>query len=191
MKTALAVMVMTIACLLVLDCHAQSMGGFQSVGGDFGRDVLASLKALDSQLNATNATNTTNTTNTTSGNNSLWNWGSVPKGSMLSNGKLVTDPFNTWKSPDFANSGMTQVGVDPYKGYPIYAYEVPNTGEIRYFYVDPYTGEPFYMDGYIGYAIVAPEIAQSGSYALPPVFGYVTLHQMPSGSPNRWIPLIS
>jgi hypothetical protein len=162
MKTALAVMVMTIACLLVLDCSAQSMGSYQSVGGVFGKNVLTSLNAPDSQSNATNATNATGD------NNSLWNWGSVPKGSMLANGKLVADPFNTWKSPDFANSGLAQVGVDPYKGYPIYAYEVPNTGENKYFYVDPMTGEPFYLDGYNG--IVAPDTAQSGSYVLPSVF---------------------
>lgn len=165
MKTALAVMVMTIACLLVLDCSAQSMGSYQSVGGDFGRNVLTSLKAPNSQSNASNATNATNAT---SNNNSLWNWGNVPKGSILANGKLVADPFNTWKSPDFANSGLAQVGVDPYKGYPIYAYEVPNTGETRYFYVDPITGDPFYLDGYSG--IVAPDTVQSGSYALPPLF---------------------
>jgi hypothetical protein len=165
MKTALAVMVMTIACLLVLDCSAQNMGSYQSVGGNFGKNVLTSLNAPNSQSIATNASNATNAT---SDNNSLWSWGSVPKGSLLSNGKLVADPFNTWMSTDFANSGMAQVGVDPYKGYPIYAYEVPDTGETKYFYMDPLTGEPFYLDGYNG--AVAPDTAQSGSYALPPVF---------------------
>jgi len=171
MKTALAVMVMTIACLLVMDCCAQSTSSFQSLGGDFGRNVLTSLKALDSQSNASNATNATNSTNATSDNNDLWNWGNVPKGSMLANGKLVVDPFNTWKSPDFANSGMAQVGVDPYKGYPIYAYEVPNTGATRYFYLDPLTGEPLYLDGYNPIdTIVATESAESGTYALPAVF---------------------
>ncbi len=156
MKTALAVTVMTIACLLAVDCYAQSTSSFQSVGGDYGRNVLTSLNDSASQSNAT------------SGNSSLWTWGNAPKGSILSNGKLITDPFNTWKSLNLTDSGMAPVGLDPYKGYPIYAYKIPNTGEIRYFYIDPLSGEPFYLDE--GNAFVTSDTVRSGSYALPPVF---------------------
>ena len=49
MKTALAVLVVLIACLLAVDCYGQSTSRFQSVGGDFGRNVIGTLKANDTQ----------------------------------------------------------------------------------------------------------------------------------------------
>lgn len=159
MKTALAVIAIAIACLLLWDCSAQSMSNYQSLSGDSGRNILAILKADSSQSNETK--------DNTSENASLWNWGNVPKGSVLVDGKLVTDPFNSWKDFNSTESGMTQVGVDPYKGYPIYAYKVPRTGEMKYYYLDPLTGEPFYLDGYTG---VDPSVAgKSSGYILPPV----------------------
>ena len=49
MKTALAVMVVLIACLLAVDCYAQSAGRFQSVGGDYGRNVIGTFEANDTK----------------------------------------------------------------------------------------------------------------------------------------------
>ena len=159
MKTALAVMTIALACLLLWDCSAQSTSGYQSLSGDSGRTILASLKANDSQSNET--------TGNASENDTLWSWGKAPKGSVLVDGELLTDPFNTWKGLNSTESGISQVGVDPFKGYPIYAYKIPGTGETKYFYLDPYTNEPFYLDGYAG--VEAPVVVESSNYVLPPV----------------------
>jgi hypothetical protein len=156
MKTAIAAMVILIACLLAMDCHAESSSHFQSVGGDFGRNVIGTLKANDTQPVPS------------AGNNSLWNWGNAPKGSLIQNGKLVADPFNTWKSLNYTDGWIGEVETDPFTGYPIYAYKVPNTGETKYFYIDPYTGVPTYVER--GNAIATANIVRSASYALPPVF---------------------
>ena len=159
MKTALAVMVVLIACLLAADCYAQSTSSFQNVGGDFGRNVIGTLKANDTPPAPVSSN---------SSNNSLWNWGNAPKGSLIQNGKLVADPFNTWKSLNYTDGWIGEVEKDPYTGYPIYAYKIPNTGETKYFYIDPYTGEPIYVDR--GNAIATANDVSRASYALPPVF---------------------
>ncbi|MEI6103947.1 MAG: PepSY domain-containing protein [Methanothrix sp.] len=161
MKTALAVMVVLIACLLAVDCYAESTSRFQSVGGDFGRNVIGTLKANDTQP----APVSSNSSNSSS---SLWNWGNAPKGSLIQNGKLVADPFNTWKSLNYTDGWMGEVEKDPYTGYPIYAYKIPGTGETKYFYIDPYTGKPIYVDR--GNAIGTENVVGSASYILPPVF---------------------
>ncbi len=158
MKTALAVMVILIACLLAVDCYAQSTSRFQSVGGDFGRNVIGTLKANDTQPAPVS----------NSSNNSLWNWGNAPKGSLIQNGKLVADPFNTWKSLNYTDGWMGEVEKDPYTGFSIYAYKIPGTGETKYFYIDPYTGKPIYVDR--GNAIGTENVIGSASYKLPPVF---------------------
>jgi hypothetical protein len=159
MKTALAVIVLALACLLLANSSAQSIGSYQTLSGDSGRSILASLEAIDSQSNESSEN--------TSENDTLWSWGSAPKGSVLVDGEILTDPFNSWKDFNITESGIAQVGVDPFKGYPIYAYKIPRTGETKYFYLDPYTNEPFYVDGYAGADI--PVVAKSSSYSLPPV----------------------
>jgi len=157
MKTASAAIVVLIACLLVVSCSAQGTGRFQSVGGDFGRSVIGTLKANDTQPTAAN-----------NSNNSLWNWGNAPKGSLIQNGKLVADPFNTWKSLNYTDGWIGEVEKDPYTGYPIYAYKIPGTGETRYFYIDPYTGNPVYVDR--GNSISNANDVRDANYVLPPVF---------------------
>ncbi|MCK9442256.1 MAG: hypothetical protein M0Q13_12660 [Methanothrix sp.] len=157
MKTALAVMVVLIACLLAVDCHAQDTSRFQSVGGDYGRSVIGTLKANDTQTSAAD---------NNSSKVSLWNWGNAPKGSLIQNGKLVDDPFNTWKSLNLTDGWIGEVEKDPYTGYSIYAYKIPSTGETKYFYIDPYTRNPVYVDR--GNAIANG--VSSANYALPPVF---------------------
>jgi hypothetical protein len=159
MKTALAVMVVLIACLLAVDCYAESSSRFQSVGGDFGRNMIGTLKANDTKPAASS---------NDSSNSSLWNWGNAPKGSMLVNGRLVADPYNTWKSLNYTDGWIGEVEKDPYTGYPIYAYKIPYTGENKYFYIDPYTGEPIYVERESGIA-TANDVSRAG-YVLPPVF---------------------
>jgi len=159
MKTALAVMVVIIACLLAANCYADSSSRFQSVGGDFGREIIGTLKANDAM--PSNAGDN-------SSNNSLWNWGAAPKGSLIQNGKLVDDPFNTWKSFNYTDGWIGEVEKDPYTGNSIYAYKVPGTGETKYFYLDPYTGKPIYVDR--SNPISTPNDLSNAIYALPPVF---------------------
>jgi len=158
MKTALAVLIVLIACLLAVDCYAQSSSRFLSVGGDFGRNMIGTLKANDTQPAPVS----------NSSNSSLWNWGNAPRGSLIQNGKLVADPFNTWKSLNYTDGWMGEVEKDPYTGFSIYAYKIPGTGETKYFYIDPYTGKPIYVDR--GNAIGTENVIGSASYTLPPVF---------------------
>jgi hypothetical protein len=162
MKTALpalALLAALIACLLAANCCAENESRFQSLGGDFGRNVIGTLKGAQTVAAANE-----------SGENGseLWNWGNAPKGSLVQNGKLVTDPFNTWKSLNYTDGWIGQVELDPFTGRPIYAYEIPGTGEIKYFYIDPYTGEPIYVER--SNIAATPGGVQSASYALPPVF---------------------
>jgi hypothetical protein len=166
MKTALAVIALLIACLLAAGGFAQSTSHFQSVGGDYGRNVISSLNASKSQATAASNSN----------NNSLWNWGTAPRGSMIQNGKLVADPYYIWSSLNLTNGWLGESEVDPYTGYQLYSYVDPNTGETKSFYVDPNTGKPVYV--YKGsdtpqYGSVSPFYSSNdwwGSYALPPVF---------------------
>jgi len=108
MKTALAVIVLALACLLLANSSAQSIGSYQTLSGDSGRSILASLEAIDSQSKEQSQN--------TSENNTLWSWGSAPKGSVLVDGEVLTDPFNSWKDFNITESGIAQVGVDPSRG---------------------------------------------------------------------------
>ena len=173
MKTALAVMALLIACLLAAGGFAQSTSRFQSVGGDYGRSVISSLNSSNSQPAAAQSNAASNSSN------SLWNWGSAPKGSMVQNGKRVADPYYYWQSLNLTNGWMGETQVDPYTGYPLYSYLDPNTGETKSFYVDPYTGKPVYVEGGASssdtpqYGSASPFYSSNdwwGSYALPPVF---------------------
>jgi hypothetical protein len=150
-------MVVLIACLLAIDCFAQSTSRFQSLGGDFGRNVIDTLKANDTKPAVANDSNSR-----------LWNWGNAPKGSLIQNGTLVADPFNTWKSLNYTSGWIGEVEKDPYTGYQIYAYKIPNTEETKYFYIDPYTRVPIYVER--SSDIASANAYGSGSYALPPVF---------------------
>lgn len=159
MKTALAVMIILAAGLLAVDCHAQDASRFQSVGGDYGRSVIDTLKVSESAPSSSSSGNN-------SGNGSLWNWGNAPKGSLIKNGKLVDDPFTSWKSLNLSEGWIGEVETDPFTGRSIYAYKIPSTGEIKYFYIDPYTGARVYVDR--GNAIAND--ASSANYVLPAVF---------------------
>ncbi|MDD4652386.1 MAG: PepSY domain-containing protein [Methanothrix sp.] len=161
MKTALAAMIVLMACLLAADCFAQDSGRFQSVGGEYGRSVIGTFKTSDAAPSSDNSSNGT-------GNNQLWNWGTAPKGSLIKDGKLVDDPFNTWKALNLSNGWIGEVETDPFTGRSIYAYKIPSTGEIKYFYIDPYTGAAVYVDR--GSSISNDAGNADSNYALPSIF---------------------
>lgn len=177
MKTALAVMALMIACLFTTNSIAEDSSRFQSLSGDYGRSIISDLKANDSTQQAAAASG--------NGNNTLWNWGTVPKGSVVNDGKLVNDPTNTWNSIDLSGGWAKVLGVDTFTGNTIYSYQVPSTGVTKYFYIDPYTETAVYVDkdsftlevpvtgnsGSIGNTGNTGNSATgSGSYALPAIF---------------------
>ena len=161
MKAALAVSALLIACLLAGPGLGQSGDRFQSIGGEYGRSIIVSLTA-----NETEAPDSENNSNST-----LWNWGTIPKGGMLVNGTLARDPFNTPGPIENPDSYFTRVGVDAFTGRAIYSYTPPGGAAAKYFYVDPYSGLPVYVErddvAFDGYGI-AP--SGSGSYELPLAF---------------------
>lgn len=180
MKTAFAVVVaLLIACLLAAGCVAQSTSRFQSLGGDNGRNVLNSLNASNPQPAA--ASNS---------NNSLWNWGGAPKGSMVVDGSLIGDPRYTMKNLSVTYNWLGDSFVDPYGSTPAYSYTDPVTGERIKTYVDPNTGQSYYTytdskTGRLVYVYFNPETGTptytsftpiSGQYveqkqfSLPPIF---------------------
>jgi hypothetical protein len=167
MKTAFAVVISLMACFLIAGCYAQSTSHFQSVGGDYGKSVIGTLKTKDPQ-----------TASASDNKSNLWSWGSAPKGSLIQNGKLVADPYYVWKMLNYTEGWMGQTQVDPYTGNSIYSYVDPNTGETKSFYIDPYTGKPVFINGgqtsdVPSYGSVSPFYSSNdwqGSNALPPVF---------------------
>jgi len=161
MKTALAVSALLIACLLAGISSAQDGDRFQSIGGEYGRSIISSLTA-----NETEVADSENNSNST-----LWNWGTIPKGNMLVNGTLARDPFNIPGPIENPDSSYSRVGVDAFTGRAIYSYTPPGGAAAKYFYVDPYSGLPVYVERedvtFEGYGS-AP--SGSGSYELPLAF---------------------
>ena len=141
MRIALASVVLLVVCLLAADCYAQFPFSSQYVGGNFGRSWLSNFNAQSPPPSAPNP------------DSRLWSWGHAPKGSIIMNGKLTPDPYYIWKSLNYTSGWMGMAYVDPFTGYPIYAYREPYPGWVRYFYVDPNTGWPVYTYPYNGYPI--------------------------------------
>lgn len=169
MKAALAVMALMVACLFTVNCVAEDSSRFQSLSGDYGRSLISELKGNDTQQAAA----------ASGGNDTLWNWGTVPKGSIVTDGKLVNDPSNTWNSIDLSGGWAKVLGVDTFTGNTIYSYQVPSTGVTKYFYIDPYTETAVYVDKG-SFILDQPATGNSGntgntatgsgSYALPAIF---------------------
>lgn len=149
MKAAFAVI---LAFTMIIS--AQSTGGFQNVGGEFGRNALKSLNFSQAD-----------TSNNSSG---LWSWGNAPKGSLLVDGRLADDPLNTLNALNLSDGAIKVAGVDTYTGRTIYTYTIPKTGEVKYFYIDPLTQKPAYTDSP---PIESPPTnATEKPYTLPAIF---------------------
>jgi len=108
--------------------------------------------------------------------NDLWNWGNAPKGSVIVDGELATDPYylrswlnlsSNWLSEEYTDAATglpVNVYLDPLTGKKVYSYLNPNTGEpyySYYSYVDPKTGKQTYayidpMTGKTVYSAAAP-----------------------------------
>lgn len=115
-------------------CCAQDSSHYQSVGGDFGRKLINTIKSSDAEPAAASGSN-----------GSLWSWGSSPKGTLLVNGNLVGDPTYTMKKLNVVKNWLGDSFVDPYgTASPAYTYTDAQTGEPVTTYVDPVTGQYYY-----------------------------------------------
>ena len=182
MKTAFAVVVVLVVCLLAAGCHAQSSSRFQSVGGDFGRNVIGTLRANDTKPAAASNDNS---------NSSLWSWGNSPKGTMVVDGNLIGDPKYTMKKLNVINNWLGDSFVDPYgTTAPAYSYTDAETGEPVKTYVDPITGQSYYTytdsktgrlvyvyfnsqtgePTYASFTPISGQYVEQEQFALPPIF---------------------
>jgi hypothetical protein len=161
MKAENSLLILLIAGLLAGIAQAQNEDRFQSIGGDLGRSIISSLTANDTDVKGSN----------NDSNSTLWNWGTIPKGNMLVNGTLASDPFNNPGPIDNPDSSYSRVGVDAFTGRAIYSYTPPGSAAVKYFYVDPYSGLPVYVErDDVTFEGSGSAPSESGSYELPPAF---------------------
>jgi len=163
MRTALAVVALATACLLVAGCYAQSTSHFQSVGGEYGQNWISSFKAQNPQP-----------VEESSESGDLWSWGSAPRGSMVVGGELIVDPTYILRNLTRTNNWLGDTTADPYSSNPAYTYTDPNTGNQIYAYTDPNTGQPYYTykdpnTGKQVYVYVDPTTGQPTHVSLSPV----------------------
>jgi hypothetical protein len=166
MKTAFAAaMALLIACLLVGNALAQEKSNFQSVGGDYGRNVLSNIGASDAE-----------TASKSESNQSLWSWGGAPKGSLIVDGNIIGDPRYTLKNLSVIRDWLGDSFVDPYGDTPAYSYFDPVTGERVKTYVDPITGQHYYTytdsnSGKLVYVYFNPETGEPIYASFTPISG--------------------
>jgi hypothetical protein len=179
MKTALAVVAL-VACILAAGCMAQSSSHFQSVGGDFGRNLIGTLKSNDAEPAAAS-----------DNKSSLWSWGNSPKGTLVVDGSLIGDPAYTMKKLNVVRNWLGDTFVDPYgtatpaysytdavTGEPVTAYVDPISGQSYYTYVDSKTGKMVYVyfnpetgvPTYASFTPVSGQYIEQKKFSLPPIF---------------------
>jgi hypothetical protein len=135
MKNSLALALILAACLMTQYCCAENASRFQSVGGDYGRSLISSIKSDDAKTEAASNSNGT-----------LWSWGSSPKGTLVVNGNLIGDPTYTMKTLKVVQNWLWESMDDAYgTSAGSYTYLDPETDEEITTYVDPITGEPYYQ----------------------------------------------
>jgi len=163
-KTALIIALILASWNFLTISNAQD-DRFQSVSGDYARGWLNDLQAEKSKPAEEK-------------DGSLWAWGGAPKGRIIVNGSLATDPYYIWKSLNFAKGWLGETYVDPTTRYPVYAYIDPSTGLVQNFYVDPTTGGPVFINTYPGARVpyydsnpssYSPSYS-SGDFVLPAIF---------------------
>jgi hypothetical protein len=134
MKTTLIIAFLLVIWNLPMITTAQ-IDGFQSVSGDSARSLLKDFQAEKSMTAKEKE-------------DSLWAWGGAPKGRIVVNGSLASDPYYIWRSLNFTKGWLGQAYIDPKTGYPVYAFIDPSTGLVQNFYVDPKTGSPIFINRY-------------------------------------------
>ena len=133
MKIAFVAVALLVACLMAAGGSAQSSSRFQSVGGDYGKTLIGTLRSTESQQAAA------------SNDSGLWSWGSSPKGSTILDGSLAGDPKYSMKKLNVVDNWLGDILMDSYGSAPAYSYTDPDTGAPVKTYVDPYTGQYYYI----------------------------------------------
>jgi hypothetical protein len=133
MKIALVAVALLAACLMAAGGSAQSSSRFQSVGDDYGKNMIGTLRTTDSEPAAA------------SNKSGLWSWGSSPKGTTILDGGLAGDPKYSMKKLNVVDNWLGDLSMDPYSSSPAYSYTDPDTGAPVKTYVDPYTGQYYYI----------------------------------------------
>ena len=180
LKTAFAVVIVLVVCLLAAGCYAQTSSRFQSVGGDFGKKMISTIEAND-----------TKPADASDSNSSLWGWGSSPKGTLVVDGNLIGDPKYTMKKLNVTSNWLGDSFVDPYgtaapansytdaqTGEPVKTYVDPISGQSYYTYTDSKTGRLIYVyfnpetgvPTYASFTPVSGQYVEEKKFALPPIF---------------------
>jgi hypothetical protein len=133
MKIALVAVALLVACLMAEGSSAQSSSRFQSVGDDYGENLIGTLRTTDSEPASA------------SNKSGLWSWGSSPKGTTILDGGLAGDPKYSMKKLNVVDNWLGDILMDSYGSSPAYSYTDPDTGAPVKAYVDPYTGQYYYI----------------------------------------------
>lgn len=136
MKKALVLALFLMAGLMIAICSAGDSSRFQSVGGDYGRAFISSMKSDE-----------TESADESDSGDTLWDWGGTPKGTMVLDGSLIGDPRYALNKLNVVENYLDESFMDPYNPYSqasAYTYTDSVTGEVVPTYVDPTTGESYY-----------------------------------------------
>jgi hypothetical protein len=183
MKKELALALFLVAGLMMASCSAEDSSRFQDVGGDYGRKLISTMESDE-----------TETTAVSNNNDTLWDWGSTPKGTMVLDGNLIADPRYSPNRLNVVQNWLDESLMDPYSSTTASAYTYTDsiTGEVVKTYVDPTTGESYYkytdsVSGKLVYVYFnpstgvptrvtfapvtsQPEEEQQGTFTLPSIF---------------------
>jgi len=187
---AFALVLVLIVFLLAETGLSQNPSHFTSVGGEYGRNVIGTIKA-DDNATAGGAAEEQESQN----KSGLWSWGSSPKGTLVVDGTLIGDPRYTMKKLNVTKNWLEDTFVDPYgsgssgytytdsqTGEPVqtyvdangrsyYTYTDASTKKLVYVYFNAQTGEPTYASFTpLSGTGTADQTTES---SLPPIFGRV------------------
>lgn len=147
MKLAGIMIVFMGICILSATCSAQSTAPeYQSVSGDFAKQWINDFNAQNPQKIQQEERN--------ANGSDLWNWGNIPKGYVLVNGKLERDPNYLLPLLNLTSNWLGESYTDPVTGLPLNSYVDPATGTKYYVYLNPKTGETYCT-------LVVPKVGKS------------------------------
>jgi hypothetical protein len=157
MKFASIIIVFMAIYILSATCNAQSKAPeSQSVSGDFAKQWLKTFEGENPQK--------IKQEERTGNGSDLWNWGNIPKGYLLVNGKLERDPSYLLPLLNLTSNWLGESYTDPETGLPLNSYVDPVTGTKYYVYLNPKTGETYCT-------LVVPKVGKSYYVYIDPSTG--------------------
>lgn len=133
-----AILITSLLFCLAVTCSSQNAPEFQSVNGEFARNWIESFKAENPQ-----PVQESNVSTVENNSSNLWNWGGVPRGSRIEDGKLIADP-NYIQGKLNLSEWLDDAYTDPDTGLPLLEYLDPFTGKKTYTYLNPDTQHPIF-----------------------------------------------